>query len=212
MGGETSFTGGLTSSARGVVSLGGSFLSNRSSNLLGRGSFLDGRGSFLDGRGSFFSGRGSLDEGDLLRSSDRFGCWRNELCNRRRNLHERWNVIIDIAKFAFSLGRGIEVVDKFGNIFVVFSNRIGMSIKIAVFTSTLIKVSERVWSQLVDDLRENFRDQFRLGVSGDGKSVGRQRCLNFWVVEVNYVTVVSNHVDFLDAWDVVHHELFERGL
>ena len=46
-----------------------------------------------------------------------------------------------------------------------------------VFSASLVKMSERVWSELVDDLRQDLRDQFGFGVTGDGECVGSQRSL-----------------------------------
>ena len=53
---------------------------------------------------------------------------------------------------------------------------------------------------------------FMLSVTGDGKSVGCQRSLNFGIVEVDDCSVIFEHVHFFNAWDVVDGQFLERAL
>ena len=53
---------------------------------------------------------------------------------------------------------------------------------------------------------------FVFSVAGDGESVGSQRSLHFGVVEVDDGSVILEHVDLLNAGDVVHSQLLQRTL
>ena len=65
-------------------------------------------------------------------------------------------------------------------------------------------MSERFGSKLVQNTRQKLGNLFVLAVTGDSESVCRQRSLHLGVVEVNHRPIVLDHVNLLDAGDVVH--------
>lgn len=58
----------------------------------------------------------------------------------------------------------------------------------------LAQAAEAVGSQLAQDARQHLGQLFVLGVARDGEGVGRQRRLNFGVVEVNHRPVIFYHI------------------
>lgn len=60
--------------------------------------------------------------------------------------------------------------------------------------SQLAQAAEAVGSQLAQDAGQHLCQLFGLSVARDGKGVGRQRRLNFGVVEVNHRPVIFYHI------------------
>ena len=58
----------------------------------------------------------------------------------------------------------------------------------------LAQAAEAVGSQLTQDARKHLCQLFGLSVARDGEGVGRERRLNFGVVEVNHRSVVFYHI------------------
>lgn len=60
--------------------------------------------------------------------------------------------------------------------------------------SQLAQAAEAVGSQLAQDAGQHLCQLFGLSVARDGEGVGRQRRLNFGVVEVNHRPVIFYHI------------------
>lgn len=60
--------------------------------------------------------------------------------------------------------------------------------------SQLAQAAEAVGSQLAQDAGQHLCQLFGLSVARDGEGVGRQRRLNFGVVEVNHSSVIFYHI------------------
>lgn len=60
--------------------------------------------------------------------------------------------------------------------------------------SQFAQAAEAVCSQLTEDAGQHFCQLLGLGVARDGEGVGRQRGLNFGVVEVDDSPIIFDHV------------------
>jgi len=66
--------------------------------------------------------------------------------------------------------------------------------------------------QLVENARQQFSKGFLFTISTDGKSVCRQRGLDFWVSEVKHVAIIFDHVHLFNALYAVNGQLLEGVL
>merc|ERR1719310_896982 len=78
--------------------------------------------------------------------------------------------------------------------------------------SKALQVHHAVWAELADDARQQLLQLLRLAVARHNESVGLHSSLHLWVHEVDDGAVLLEHVDLLDARNLVAAQALQLRL